>query len=147
MAKTAPSPPRGSGPARGPDRRMRTSIRAVAIAGVVLSACGLVFGGVLAGLSVAAGATLAAGNLWLLARIVSELLPSDQAGAEAQSRAGWALVAVLKMVGLLGAAWLLMRHGIVQPLPMLIGFGALPIGIAIGALVSDRSAPADEDHG
>jgi hypothetical protein len=36
-----------------------------------------------------------------------------------------------------------MRHGIVDPLPMVIGFTALPIGIAIGSLVSDRSAPPE----
>jgi hypothetical protein len=135
----------GSPPPRGYDARMRTSIRVVALVGVVLALFGAAFAGLAAGFSVAAGAALAAGNLWLLARIVAELLPSDQEGAEAQSRAGWALVAVLKMFGLLALAWLLMRHGIVEPLPMLVGFAALPIGIAIGALVSDRSAPADRD--
>ena len=40
-------------------------------------------------------------------------------------------------------AWLLMRHGIVSPLPMLVGFGALPIGIAIGSLLGDASASRD----
>jgi hypothetical protein len=125
------------------DARMRMSIRAVVIAGAALAVVALAFAGVGAALSVAVGAGLAASNLWLLARIVTELLPSEAAGAEAQSRAGWALVAVLKMFGLLGLAWLLMRHGIVSPLPMLIGFGALPIGIAIGSLVSDRSAPPE----
>jgi hypothetical protein len=44
------------------------------------------------------------------------------------------------MVGLLAVTWLLMRHGVVSPLPMLVGFGALPIGIAIGSIVSDRGA-------
>jgi hypothetical protein len=42
------------------------------------------------------------------------------------------------MFGLVVAVWLLMRHGVVSPLPMMVGFGALPIGIAIGSLVSDR---------
>jgi len=127
------------------DARLRTSIRAVAIAGAALALFALAFAGVGAAVSVATGAALAAGNLWLLARIVTALLPDDRAGAEAQSRAGWALVAVLKMLGLLALAWLLMRHGVVSPLPMLIGFGALPIGIAIGSLVSDRTPPPDSD--
>jgi hypothetical protein len=140
MARTDVSP-------RRYDARMRTSIRAVAIAGIVLTLVAAVFAGLGAAFSVAAGAALAAGNLWLLARIVAELLPSDREGAEAQSRAGWALVAVLKMFGLLALAWLLMRRGLVSPLPMLVGFGALPIGIAIGALVSDRSAPPENDDG
>ena len=127
------------------DARLRTSIRAVAMTGAVLALCALAFAGFEAGASVAMGAALAAGNLWLLARIVTSLLPDDRPGAEAQSRAGWALVAVLKMLGLLAMAWLLMRHGIVSPLPMLVGFGALPIGIAIGSLVSDRSQPPSDE--
>jgi hypothetical protein len=111
-------------------------------AAAVLALFGFAFAGVPAGLSVALGGGLAVGNLWILARIVSELLPTDRAGAEAQSRGGWALVAVLKILGLLAVAWLLMRHApaIVSPLPLLVGFAALPIGIAIGSLVSDRSA-------
>jgi hypothetical protein len=48
------------------------------------------------------------------------------------------------MVGLIAVAWLLMRRGIASPLPMLIGFGALPIGIAIGSLVSDRSGQTED---
>jgi hypothetical protein len=48
------------------------------------------------------------------------------------------------MFGLLAAAWLLMRHGVVSPVPMLVGFGSLPIGIAIGSLVSDRGAASDD---
>ena len=138
------APPAEAPPARM-DARMRMSIRAVAWTGGVLTLCAVAFAGLGAGVSVAAGAGLAAGNLWLMARIVTALLPDDSPGAESQSRAGWALVAVLKMFGLLGAAWLLMRHGIVSPLPMLVGFGALPIGIAIGSLVSDRRPPPDRD--
>jgi ATP synthase I subunit len=140
----------GSGTEAAParfDARLRTSLRAVTVAGAALGLLALAFASVGAGLSVLAGAALAAGNLWLLARIVSELLPSDRAGAEAQSRGGWALVAALKMFGLVAVAWLLMRHGIVSPMPMLIGFGALPIGIAIGSLVSDRSAPPENEGG
>jgi hypothetical protein len=125
------------------DARLRASLRMVLIIAAVLTSFGFAFGGVTSGLSVALGGALAAGNLWVLARIVTELLPTDQAGAEAQSRGGWALVAVLKILGLLAVAWLLMRHAIVSPMPMLVGFGALPIGIAIGSLVSDRSAPGE----
>ena len=144
MAKMAP---RAEAPPARFDARLRMSLRAVVIAGGALTLLALAFAGAAAALSVAAGAGLAAGNLWLLARIVTALLPDDRPGAEAQSRAGWALVAVLKMFGLLALAWLLMRHGIVSPLPMLVGFGALPIGIAIGSLVSDRSPPPDDERG
>jgi hypothetical protein len=144
MAKMAP---RAEVPPARFDARLRMSLRAVVITGGALALVALAFAGAAAALSVAAGAGLAAGNLWLLARIVTALLPDDRPGAEAQSRAGWALVAVLKMSGLLALAWLLMRHGIVSPLPMLLGFGALPIGIAIGSLVSDRRPPPDDENG
>jgi len=120
---------------------MRRCLGGVAIAGGVLSIAALAVSGLWSAFSVAVGAAIATGNLWVLARIVWALLPSDAEGARAQSRAGWALVALLKMVGLVGVVWLLMRHGVVSPVPMMIGFGALPIGIAIGSLVSDRSAP------
>jgi hypothetical protein len=125
---------------------MRVSIVAVAATGAALSVAALLFFGLGTAVSVALGGAIATGNLWALARIIAALLPSDEHGAQAQSRAGWALVAVLKMLGLVTVVWLLMRHGVVSPLPMVVGFGALPMGIAIGSLVSDRSAPAESSE-
>ena len=125
---------------------MSRAIVAVALTGAALSTGALLFAGLGAAFSVAVGAAIATGNLWALARIIGALLPSGRAGAEAQSKGAWALVAVLKIFALLAAVWLLMRHGVVSPLPMLVGFGALPIGIAIGSLVSDRSPPDSDDR-
>jgi len=133
------------GGARSPiDRRMRTSIVAVAACAAAFTAGALAFASTRAAIAVALGGALAAGNLWLLARVVAALLPDSRSAAEAQSRGAWGLVAALKMVGLVAVAWLLMRRGIAAPLPMLIGFGALPIGIAIGSLVSDRSGQTED---
>jgi hypothetical protein len=126
------------------DARMRMSIAAVAIAGTALTAASLVVFGLSTARSVAVGGAIAAVNLWVLGRVVAGLLPSEAEGARAQSRAGWALVAAVKMLGLVGVVWLLMRHGVVSPLAMLVGLGALPIGIAIGALVSDRSHASED---
>jgi ATP synthase I subunit len=123
---------------------MRTSIAAVALTAAAFTMCALAFAGVAAAASVAFGGALAAGNLWALARVVAALLPDSRRTAEAQSRGAWSLLAALKMVGLIAVAWLLMRRGIASPLPMLIGFGALPIGIAIGSLVSDRSGQTED---
>jgi len=119
---------------------MRRCLAGVAISGAVLAVGALAVANLWSGFSVAVGAAVATANLWVLARIVHALLPNDAAGARAQSRAGWSLVAALKMVGLVGVVWLLMRHGVVSPVPMMVGLGALPIGIAIGSLVSDRTA-------
>ncbi len=119
--------------------RIRTAVRAVAACGGVMALGALPVFGLRTSLSVALGAALATANLWALARILAALLPSTTDGARAQSRAGWALLAVLKMVGLFFVVWLLLRGGAVSALALLAGYGALPIGIAIGSLVSDRT--------
>jgi hypothetical protein len=124
---------------------MRRSILAVAVVGGVLSLVSLLFFGLSTAFSVGVGAALAAVNLWALARIVAALLPTGPAGARAQSKAAWGLLATIKLFGLIAVVWLLMRHGIVSPIPMVVGFGALPIGIAIGSLLSDRDATPDDE--
>jgi hypothetical protein len=126
------------------DGRLRRCILGVAAAGGTLALGAMAVFGAAAAFSVAVGAGIATGNLWILGRVVTALLPTGAAGARAQSRAGWALVAGLKMVGLIAVVWLLMRHAVVSPLAMLVGFGALPIGIAIGSLVSDRNASPED---
>jgi hypothetical protein len=45
------------------------------------------------------------------------------------------------MTLLFGGMWLLMTRGHVQALPLLIGYGCLPVGIAVGSIVSDRTHP------
>jgi hypothetical protein len=125
------------------DRRGRNSLMAVGVTGAVLTVAAFAFFGARAGLSAAAGAALGAGNLWAWARIVVALLPEGHGGAKAQSRAAWVLVAALKVLAWVALAWLLMRHGLVEPAPMFAGLLSLPIGIAIGSLVSDRSVAED----
>jgi hypothetical protein len=126
------------------DARMRMCLLAVALSGAAMTAGALLVFGARSALAVAVGSGIATGNLWVLGRIVGALLPGAAAGARAQSKAGWVLVAMLKMVGLVGLLWLLMRHGVLSPLSLMAGFGSLPIGIAIGSLVSDRSAPTED---
>ncbi len=143
--------------------RIAASLRAVLLSGAALTLPALALFGVGAAVSVGVGALLAAGNLWVMARIVVSLLPEDEpdaAGLEPPSasqapaarqasgagRAAWGLVAMLKMLALLSVVWLLMRHALVAPLPMLIGLLSLPFGIAIGSLVSDRNAASEELH-
>ncbi|HEX3344545.1 MAG TPA: ATP synthase subunit I [Polyangiaceae bacterium] len=120
---------------------MRRCLAGVALTGAAMAAGALAVAGASSAFSVAVGGAVATANLWVLARIVHALLPRSAPGARAQSRAGWVLVAAVKMVVLVGGVWLLMRHGVVEPVSMMVGFGALPIGIAIGSLVSDRNAP------
>jgi hypothetical protein len=129
------------------DPRLRTAMVAVVVVGLGFSVATVLLFGLRPAGSVAIGGVIAVLNLWAVARVIGALLPSGRAGAEVQSRGGWVLVALLKMLGLVVVVWLLMRHGVTSPLPMVVGFGSLPIGIVIGSLVSDRSAlgPARQD--
>jgi ATP synthase I chain len=142
----AREPERAEAPApSGPlDARMRRAILTVGMTGAVGGLGALVVAGPTVAFSVAVGGALATLNLWALARIIAALLPVDDRAARAQSRVGWALVGMIKMVALVAVVWLLMRHGVVAVLPMALGLGALPIGIAIGSLVSDRNAPPED---
>jgi hypothetical protein len=125
------------------DAQLRASLVAVALCGSALAIAALPFFGLSAALSVAVGAGLATANLWALACIVTALLPDETRASSggARSAVAWAVLGMLKMFALFAVVWLLMRHGVVSVLPMLVGFGALPIGIAIGSLVRHRGAP------
>ena len=134
------------------DSRLVTSMAAVAASGAVFTfGAGLLWGGGTA-VSVAVGASIAAANLYVLARIVSAVLPqAAQAEAESSGRASkgmatglvWGLFALVKMIVLFGGIWLLMVKGLVSPLPLVVGYGAMPIGIAVGSLIRDKTAATE----
>ena len=126
-------------PSASLDPRLRTAIAAVAVTGVAFTGAALFFFGVRVAWSVAVGAGLAALNLWALARVIST--PGDEAPSRRRG-----VLAALKMLGLVAAVWLLMRHGVTAPIPMVVGLGSLPIGIVIGSLVSDRSVPEQPEQ-
>jgi hypothetical protein len=130
------------------DAQLRVSLASVALSGTAITVAAVPFFGLSTALSVAVGAGLATANLWALARIVAALLPDESHassdGPAGPSAATWAFLGVLKMFALFGVVWLLMRHGVVSIVAMLVGFGALPIGIAIGSLVSHRGAPRSD---
>ncbi len=46
----------------------------------------------------------------------------------------WGLLAVVKIVVLFGGMWLLLTRGWVDPIALLVGYGALPLGISAGTL-------------
>jgi hypothetical protein len=145
MSQDTTSPP----PSRL-DARLRASLVAVALTGATFALMALAFVGLSSAVSVAVGAGLATVNLWTLARIVAALLPDEAGGPTGGTRGAsgarpttvaWALLGIVKMFALFAVVWLLMQHEVVSALPMLVGFGALPIGIAIGSIVSDRGGP------
>ena len=133
------------------DPRLKTAIASVITFGAIATAFAALGWGLHPALSTATGAGLAASNLYALARILRALLaPMEHAepvageptpAARRGSVAGWAFLAVAKMSVLFGGIWLLMVRGYVDAIPLLVGYGSLPLGIAVGAVVSDRTAP------
>lgn len=105
------------------DASLRAVFGAVSAFGVVAVAAGLALGGLRFGVGVLGGALLGLGNLWLIARVVAAFL-----GA---ANRGWALIAVVKMTALFATFWLLTRAGL-DVLPIVLGLGALPLGVAVG---------------
>ena len=119
------------------DARMRISIACVAVCGATLALGTLWLLDRGTACSVAVGSAIAVANLWTLARVVAASLRGVREGRSA----AWAPVAAAKTVGLFALVWLLLRYAGIAPIAMTIGLAALPIGIAIGSLVSDIAAP------
>jgi hypothetical protein len=131
------APASGAGGGNGLDPSTRAAIVGVAGTGVILAIGGAAGWGPRAGISVAIGALIAVANLYGLARIVGAFL-----GGRAEGDAGaglWGVLAILKVLGLFGGVWLLFTSHLVAPMALVVGWGALPIGIAMGTLVSDKS--------
>lgn len=110
----------------------------VAASGAVLAGGMFAFGGLSAAGSTAAGAGIAVVNLWALRGIV-RVLVAHAAGARSSSGAGFLLGP--KLIALLGIVWLLLSRHVVSAGPLALGYAALPIGVAIGALVCEKPAP------
>jgi hypothetical protein len=111
---------------------IRQTFIAVSILGIIGTIVALWLKGTVAARSVAIGAALAVANLWLLAQMVRGFL------ARKGTSAPWSIVAVLKFVLLFGAMYLLVRTRIVEILPCVFGFGALPIGIVLAEVLGVR---------
>lgn len=120
--------------------RVRTALLCVLVFGAIMAGIGGAFFGLRAGASVALGSAVAAANLWALAKIVGAITSPD-------SGAGlgvWGVLAGLKMIGLFLLIWMLWRSGLVEPAALVVGYASLPLGITVGALISDRAEGDDE---
>ena len=118
--------------------------RMAAVFGVVLALGALVLVSPRAAGSVAVGAAIAVGNLIAMRAIIRALLPSADAEPREPSAqpsgaaAAWAIFAVLKMAILFGGVWILLTRGMVDPMPLVVGYGVLPLGITASALFPPR---------
>jgi hypothetical protein len=134
---------------------MLTALAGVASFGVLFTLGAAIVGDGWTALSVAIGAAIAGANLFVLAQIVASMVAAtaaaegvdgasdDKDGSSTDGKGGtagvWGIFAVVKMLVLFTGTWLLMTKGIVAPIPLVVGYGSLPIGIAIGSLVSDKT--------
>ncbi len=115
-----------------------SAIWSVAIIGALLTAGVPSLLGSSSRLSVGMGALLALGNLWAISRTVRGFL------YPAGPRAAWIPLAVLKFAVMFLGVLVLVREGYAQLLPLVIGYGALPVGITISQL---KSVPPGSEKG
>jgi hypothetical protein len=118
-----------------PDGRFVTAMVGVAALGALMAVTAEFTWGTRMAISVGTGAAIATSNLYVLSRIVGAMIRGGS-GAGA-----WGVIAFVKMLALFGGIWLLMTRGLVDPIGLVVGYGSLPIGIAIGSIVSDKAHP------
>jgi hypothetical protein len=76
--------------------------------------------------SVAVGAAIALLNFWMTSYLVRGFL------APTGMRLPWPLIATIKLVVVLGGVYVLLDREVLSLLPLVVGFGALPLGIVLG---------------
>jgi hypothetical protein len=137
MTTASPSPETRS---RRWDARLVTALVAVGSCGALMAVTAAFAWGARFALSVGAGATIAGSNLYVLSKIVGAMMQDRAAGDSQGAGAGtWGVLAMVKMIVLFGGIWLVMTKGLVDPMGLVLGYGSLPIGIAIGSIVSDKT--------
>jgi hypothetical protein len=143
-----PKPPVDVGASPPPAKRdpaLGSSVRATAVAAVVLSiVCAIAVDPWFA-LGTLIGGLLATANLVLFIRIVETFVAQTQGGKAVP----WAMLWALKLAGLFLCVFVILRRGDVNALAFVIGYGALPIGIALSSLFGkppplDTKSPAKD---
>jgi hypothetical protein len=148
---TSRSEDRDRSPQKSADTTLERAKVMVAACGVLFTIFGFALGSPRTGLSVSVGAVLGWSNLWAVALLVKNILvpardvPDEQDEAPAEDNAatanesggtsaGWAVLAVFKMMFLFGVVYLLLTKGFVSAIGLGCGYLALPAGIALAAI-------------
>lgn len=134
-----------------------TSAVCAAALGVVFTLAALGVAGGRVAFSVAVGAAIAIANLVMMRAIVKALIqPPAHADADAHADAhadadadnpdhkaegrrggaAWGGFALIKILLLFGGIFLLLTKNLVDPIPLVVGYGVLPLGIAGSTVVS-----------
>ena len=122
------------------DHSLGTVFLSVSVAGVLIIVTMSIGVGAAAGYSAGLGVVTALSNLYVLSRIVSALAV-PHVDSKQNAAFAWGVIALGKIMVLFGGLWFLMTRHLVDPIPLVVGYGSLPIGIAIGAVVSEKTGP------
>ena len=115
---------------------MRCWFQCIGVPGAMAAALAFIVAGRHAGLSVSAGVVIALLNFWALRGIVGILSDAAATG----HRGGLGFFIVPKTLALFGVVWLLLAGHLVTAGPLALGYAALPMGVAIGAMVCNKAA-------
>lgn len=131
---------------------IKTSTKAATVLGTVFTLAAFATHDAKTGFSVAVGAAIAVANLLTMRAIVRALVrppegedetpeadgdaaeKKDHRAAGKRGGAAWGVFAVLKIFVLFGGIWILLSKGLVVPIPLVVGYGVLPLGIAAAGL-------------
>ncbi len=127
----APGEPTPPVPRAKRDPALRAAVKSVALTGLVLAVGAAAFSGAQTGVGVAIGGVLATVNLVLFIRIGEAFLAQG-------TRPSWAALGFIKLLALFACVYLILRRGDVSALALVVGYGALPIGITVSGLMTPR---------
>lgn len=132
------------------------SAKAAAILGAIFALVALSLYGTRAACSVLVGAGIAVANLLTMRAIIRALVqvppePGQDEGNDGQDRPdhkrtstrggiAWGIFAAFKILILFGGVWILLTRQLVDPMPLVVGYGVLPLGICASALWSSLRA-------
>lgn len=66
----------------------------------------------------------------------SEASPTTAGEGSGKGGAAWGVFALFKMLVLFGGIWILLTKQLVDPIALVVGYGVLPMGIALGAVLA-----------
>jgi len=122
------------------DQAFRRAFYTVGACGGALTAGAAILRDGSTAVSVVTGAAIGLSNLYVLAKIVAAVAVPHRDARE-NGAFVWGVIALGKLMILCGIMWLLMTRRLVDPIPLVLGYGSLPMGIAIGGVVSDKTDP------
>lgn len=121
--------------ARRADRTFEVTLRAVSVTALALSVGAFVRSGGGAAASTLVGGAVAVANLMAMRQILGGVIDSTTEGDLNKGRR-WGTLAVLKLFGLFAVVAIVLIRRWAAPLPFVVGYVSLPVGIAVGALLT-----------